>query len=56
MNDKEERWGYVPEDLAFIDAIVEGVPPPVTALDGFKSVEIVESVYQAIGTGERIIF
>jgi len=56
MSEKEERWGYVQEDRAFIDTIVEGVPPPVTALDGFKSVEIVEAVYQAIRTGERIIF
>jgi len=56
MSEKEERWGYVQEDRAFIDAIVERVPPPVTALDGFKSVEIVESVYQAIRTGERILF
>jgi len=56
MNEKEERWGYVQEDRAFIDAIVQGVQTPVTALDGFKSVEIVESVYQAIRTGERIIF
>ena len=56
MNEKEERWGYVQEDRAFIDAIVDGVSPPVTALDGFKSVEIVESVYQAIRTGARVIF
>ena len=53
MTDKEERWGYVQEDRAFIDSILNGTNPPVTADDGFKSVELVESVYEAIRTGER---
>lgn len=56
MTEKEERWGYVQEDRAFIDSILNGTPPPVTADDGFKSVELVESVYTAIKTGERIKF
>jgi myo-inositol 2-dehydrogenase / D-chiro-inositol 1-dehydrogenase len=56
MTEKEERWGYVQEDRAFIDAILNGTPPPVTAEDGFKSVEIVEAVYHAIRTGERVTF
>ena len=56
MTEKEERWGYVQEDRAFIDSILNGTEPPVTALDGYKSVELVESVYKAIRTGERISF
>jgi myo-inositol 2-dehydrogenase/D-chiro-inositol 1-dehydrogenase len=56
MVEKEERWGYVQEDRAFIDAIVNGTKPPVTADDGFKSVELVESVYQAIRSGEKVRF
>ncbi len=56
MTEKEERWGYVQEDLAFIEAIIKGKEPPVTAFDGFKSVELVESVYKAIETGEKIKF
>ena len=56
MTEKEERWGYVQEDMAFIDSILEGKDPPVVARDGFKSVELVESVYKAIKTGERIRF
>lgn len=56
MTEKEERWGYVQEDKAFIDAILAGEPPPVTADDGFKSVELVESVYSAIREGKRIKF
>ena len=56
MTEKEERWGYVQEDRAFVDAILNGTVPPVTALDGYKSVELVESVYDAIKSGERIRF
>lgn len=53
MTEKEERWGYVQEDRAFIDAILNGSEPPVTALDGYKSVELVEAVYGAIRSGEK---
>ena len=56
MTEKEERWGYVQEDRAFIDAILSGGQPPVTAEDGYRSVELVESVYKAIRTGERVKF
>lgn len=56
MVEKEERWGYVQEDKAFIDAILNGTEPPVKAIDGFKSVELVESVYKAIKTGEKVRF
>jgi myo-inositol 2-dehydrogenase/D-chiro-inositol 1-dehydrogenase len=56
MTEKEERWGYMQEDKAFVDSILNGTEPPVTALDGYKSIELVESVYQAIKTGERVKF
>lgn len=56
MNEKEERWGYVQEDRAFIDAILNETKPLVTANDGFRSVELVESVYHAIRSGERVRF
>ena len=56
MTEKEERWGYVQEDRAFIDAIINESEPPVTAIDGYKAVELVESVYHAIKTGERVKF
>jgi myo-inositol 2-dehydrogenase/D-chiro-inositol 1-dehydrogenase len=56
MTEKEERWGYVQEDRAFVDAILSGTAPPVTALDGFKSVELVESVYAAVRSGEKVKF
>jgi myo-inositol 2-dehydrogenase/D-chiro-inositol 1-dehydrogenase len=56
MAEKEERWGYVQEDRAFIDSILNATPPLVTADDGMRSVELVESVYTAIKTGERVRF
>jgi myo-inositol 2-dehydrogenase/D-chiro-inositol 1-dehydrogenase len=45
---RDEKWGYVQEDRAFIDSIVNGSPPLVTALDGLRSVELVSSVYESI--------
>lgn len=54
MIEKEERWGYVQEDKAFLDAIINGTAPPVTADDGYRSVELVESVYNAIRSGEKL--
>jgi myo-inositol 2-dehydrogenase/D-chiro-inositol 1-dehydrogenase len=51
---KEEKWGYAQEDRAFIDSIVNGIPPAVTAFDGFKSVELVDAVYESVIHGKRI--
>ena len=45
---KEEKWGYVQEDRAFVDSIVAGAPTPVTAFDGYKSVELVDACYRAL--------
>ena len=53
---KEEKWGYVQEDRAFVDSILEGAPVAVTALDGYKSVELVDACYQSVRTGEKMIF
>jgi len=51
---REEKWGYVQEDRAFIDAIVNGTTPPVTALDGLMSVELVNAVYESVRTDATI--
>ncbi len=56
MVEKEERWGYSTEDDEFLSAVIDSRPPLVTAHDGYKSVELVESVYSAIRTGEKIRF
>jgi len=53
---KEEKWGYAQENRAFVDAIVDGTAPAVSAVDGYKSVEIVEAVYESIRIGEVIRF
>jgi myo-inositol 2-dehydrogenase/D-chiro-inositol 1-dehydrogenase len=53
---KEEKWGYAQEDRAFVDAVVNGSPAPVTALDGYKSVELVDACYRSVRSGERIEF
>ena len=51
---KEEKWGYLQEDRAFVDSILTATPPLVTALDGYKSVELVDACYRAVRTGTTI--
>jgi myo-inositol 2-dehydrogenase/D-chiro-inositol 1-dehydrogenase len=51
---KEEKWGYAQEDRAFVDAIIGGLPPVVTAFDGYKSVQLVDAVYESVRTGQPI--
>jgi myo-inositol 2-dehydrogenase / D-chiro-inositol 1-dehydrogenase len=41
------KWGYREEDTRFVDAIVEGKTPPVTAEDGYKAIELVEACYRS---------
>lgn len=53
---REEKWGYLQEDKAFIDAIVNNTPPLVTAHDGLMSVKLVEAVYESVKTGARVTF
>lgn len=53
---KEERWGYQQENELFLDAILNETEPPVTAFDGYKSVELVEACYEAVKTGAPIRF
>jgi myo-inositol 2-dehydrogenase/D-chiro-inositol 1-dehydrogenase len=53
---REEKWGYLQEDQAFIDAVVNGTPPLVTAHDGLMSVKLVEAVYKSVKTNQRVSF
>jgi myo-inositol 2-dehydrogenase / D-chiro-inositol 1-dehydrogenase len=53
---REEKWGYVQEDRAFVDSIMTGGEASVTALDGYKSVELVDACYRSVQSGERIKF
>jgi myo-inositol 2-dehydrogenase / D-chiro-inositol 1-dehydrogenase len=42
-----DKWGYREEDTLFIDAILGGKTPPVTAEDGYKAIELVEACYRS---------
>jgi myo-inositol 2-dehydrogenase/D-chiro-inositol 1-dehydrogenase len=53
---REEKWGYLQEDRAFIDAIVNNTPPLVTAHDGLMSVKLVEAVYASVRDGSCMSF
>jgi len=53
---REEKWGYLQEDHAFVDSILAGTEASVTALDGYKSVELVDACYRSVQSGERITF
>lgn len=45
--DVADKWGYREEDRLFVDAVTSGQVPPVTAVDGYKAVELVEACYQS---------
>lgn len=53
---KEEKWGYLQEDRAFVDSILAGTEASVTALDGYKSVELVDACYRSVQSGEHVRF
>jgi len=50
----EERWGYVTEDRLFLDAILEGTPPAVSAADGGWAVRIALAIYESARRGETV--
>lgn len=56
MYTREEKWGYVQEDRAFVDSVLNGTPARVTALDGYRSVELVDAVYRSVETGLPVRF
>lgn len=51
---REEKWGYLQEDRAFVDSIVNGTPPLVTAFDGLMSVKIANAVYESVSSGSPV--
>jgi myo-inositol 2-dehydrogenase / D-chiro-inositol 1-dehydrogenase len=53
---REQKWGYLQQDRAFVDAIVNQTAPLVTAFDGLMSVKLVEAVYESVKTGATIRF
>ena len=51
---REEKWGYVQEDRAFVDAILNHTAPLVTVRDGLLAVELVDACYTAARTDRRV--
>jgi myo-inositol 2-dehydrogenase/D-chiro-inositol 1-dehydrogenase len=52
----EQRFGFEEEDRRFLDAVLSGAAPPVTALDGYRSVELVCACYQSAAERRAVQF
>jgi myo-inositol 2-dehydrogenase/D-chiro-inositol 1-dehydrogenase len=51
----QQKWGYVEEDRLFIDSVLGGKAPAVTADDGYRAVELAEAIYRSARMGgERV--
>ena len=50
----EERLGFREEDRLFVDAILSRGEAPVTALDGFRSVQLACACYRSAEEKGRI--
>ena len=48
------RFGLAEGDRQFVDAVTNGTPPPVTAFDGLRSVELVDACYRSAAANTRI--
>ena len=51
-----DKWGFREADRLFVDAVLGGGEPAVTAADGYKSVEIACAVYESAREKKRIHF
>ena len=51
---RDQKWGYVEEDALFVNALEGRGESPVTADDGYRVVELIESCYQSARTGRRV--
>ncbi|MGH7363416.1 MAG: Gfo/Idh/MocA family protein [Candidatus Methylomirabilales bacterium] len=49
-----EKWGYAEEDRLFVEAVLTRGSPPVTAEDGYRAVELVDTCYRSLMQGERV--
>jgi len=48
------RFGFEEEDRLFIDAVLSGGAPPVTAFDGYRSVELVVACYLSASENQPV--
>jgi len=51
---QESRFGFAEQDRLFVDAVLGNGKPPVTALDGFRSVELVSACYLSAREKRRV--
>jgi myo-inositol 2-dehydrogenase / D-chiro-inositol 1-dehydrogenase len=51
----EMKLGFAEADRLFVDAILGNGTPPVTALDGFRAVELACACYQSVAEKRRIV-
>ncbi len=51
----EEKWGYQAEDKTFVDAVLSGQRPAVTAEDGLRATELVEACYRSARTRAEVV-
>jgi myo-inositol 2-dehydrogenase/D-chiro-inositol 1-dehydrogenase len=51
---RNEKWGYREEDQLFVDALEGKSPAPVTAEDGYRVIELMETCYQSARSGQRL--
>ena len=52
--DFPRRFGLAEGDRRFVDAVVNGTAPAVTAFDGLRSVELVDACYRSAAAGARV--
>jgi myo-inositol 2-dehydrogenase/D-chiro-inositol 1-dehydrogenase len=52
----EEKWGYLEEDRLFVDAILNGTKPPVTADDGYLLSRLLDGIYESAQAGNQVDF
>jgi myo-inositol 2-dehydrogenase/D-chiro-inositol 1-dehydrogenase len=50
----EQRFGFEEEDRLFVDAVLSGGAPPVTAFDGYRAVELVSACYRSAVENQRV--
>jgi myo-inositol 2-dehydrogenase/D-chiro-inositol 1-dehydrogenase len=49
-----KRFGFEEEDRLFVDSVLSGSPPPVTAFDGYRSVELVTACYRSASENQPV--
>ncbi len=48
------RFGFEEEDRLFVEAVLSGGPPPVTAFDGCRAVELVSACYRSAAENQSV--